>query len=738
MVKSTEKTVSTTLQEENEGTENREREAASVRTSFYGGPLADCLLLLAKHHGLTATRDSILAGLPLERGVLTPSGFSRAASRASFSSRIVRRSLGALNDLLFPAILLLRDGGACLISSVDIPGGKATLVFPELDTSPVEVPLEDLRERYTGHVIYCRPTFRFDERTRGSGSKKKKNWFWSVIAENRPLYRDLILATFMINIFALAMPLFVMNVYNRVVPNRAIETLWVLAGAVLMVIFADFILRMMRGYFVDLAAVRTNVKLSSSILEKVLGLRMEEKPPSTGSFASSLQSFESVRNFISSAAATAYVDLPFALIFVLVIGLISWQLVIPILIGGSLMILYALSIQGKMRDLAQTTYEASALRNATLVENLVALETVKAMGAEGRAQARWEKVVLYLEKTGAKLRLLSSSVMNGAMWCQFSVSVAVMITGVYLILDGSLSMGGLIAAYILSSRAMAPISRTAGLLTQYHQSARALESLDGIMKKEVERPEGVHYDRRHHFKGAIEFRDVSFAYPQQETNALKDVSLKVKPGEKVAILGKVGTGKSTLSRLILDLYRASDGKVLLDGIDVRQLDPSELRRNVGYVPQDVTLFYGSLRENIAMGAPMAGERNILAAAAMGGLKTFIDQHPRGLDLQVGERGEMLSSGQRQGVAIARALIKDPPILLMDEPTASMDQTTEGIVKKHLSRYAGEKTLIMVTHRTALLDLVNRIVVMDGGTIVLDGPRDEVLNALKQGKVKGAG
>jgi ATP-binding cassette subfamily C protein LapB len=298
-------------------------------------------------------------------------------------------------------------------------------------------------------------------------------------------------------------------------------------------------------------------------------------------------------------------------------------------------------------------------------------------------------------------------------------------------------MGGLIAAYMLSSRAMAPISRTASLLTQYHSSARSLTSLDEIMKKEVERPEGVNYQSHHLFKGEIELRGVSFSYPEQETRALDDVSIHISPGERVAILGKVGSGKSTLGRLLMGLYRPLEGAVLYDGIDMRQLDPSEIRRNLGYVPQDVTLFYGSLKDNIAMGAPRAHEKLIAQAALLGGLDSFINSHPSGLHLQVGERGERLSSGQRQGVAIARALVKGAPILMMDEPTASMDHTTEEMVKKRLALSLQGRTLLLVTHRTSLLALVNRVVVMDGGRVAMDGPRDEVLKALRQGNRKGA-
>lgn len=711
-------------------------ESGEAAPRVSGGPLAACLLFIAKLLGRSATRDFLLSGLPLQGGILTPSVFPRAAKRAGLVARVVRTPLNRLNTLLLPAVLLLEGGNACVLTQYEPVHGRTVVWMPELGQEPVETSLEDLAGRYTGYVIYARPVFQTDGRTDHIPKRSRKgHWFWSVIGENRALYRDLILASVMINIFALAMPLFVMNVYNRVVPNRAVETLWVLSAAVFIALSADFVLRMMRGYFIDLAAVRTNVMLSSAIFEKAMGLRMEEKPSSTGSFASSLQSFESVRNFISSATVTAFVDLPFALLFVGVIALIGWQLAVPLLVGGGGMILYSLAIQGKMRDLSQTTNEAGAMKHATLIENLLALETVKSLGAEGRAQSRWERVVLFLERTGARLRFLSSSVANGAMWCQFSVSVVVMIIGVYLIMDGSLSMGGLIAAYMLSSRAMAPISRTASLLTQYHQSSRSLATLDSIMEKEVERPEGKIFDSRTVFRGDVEFQNVTFRYPDEEIPALEDVSLRIRAGEKVAILGRVGSGKSTLARLILGLYRPCEGEVLADGVDLRQIDPSVLRRHVGYVPQETVLFHGSLRENILLGAPAVNPQALSAALRLAGIENLVNQSSRGLDMPVGERGERLSAGQRQAVSLARALIKTSPLLVMDEPTASMDSASEAGVRASLGHFCEKRTLILVTHKTALLDLVNRLIVMDRGRIVADGPRDEVLQALRDGHVR---
>lgn len=349
-------------------------------------------------------------------------------------------------------------------------------------------------------------------------------------------------------------------------------------------------------------------------------------------------------------------------------------------------------------------------------------------------QARWEKSAAFLARVSAQLRLLSSSALNGSASIQQLVSVLVVVVGVYLIGERMLSMGGLIACTMLASRAMAPIGQVTGLLTQYHNASTALTSLNTIMERPVERPDDANFVSRSGFRGDIEFKDVVFQYPGQETQALRGVSLRLKAGERVAILGRIGSGKTTLQKLILGLYRPTGGAVLIDGIDMRQLDPAELRRAVGYVPQDITLFFGSLRDNLTIASPHADDAAILRAAHVGAIDEFVNAHPMGFDMPVGERGESLSGGQRQGVAIARAMINDPPILLLDEPTGSMDHSSEEEIKRRLAVAGEGKTMIVITHRTSLLDLVDRIIVIDGGRIVADGPKAQVVEALRQGRI----
>ena len=700
-----------------------------------GGPLAASLTLIAALHGRRISRDALLSGLPMENGVLTPALFSRAAKRAGLASKIIKSPLERINGLLCPAVLILGGSRACVVTSIDAAAEKASVIFPgEMDEGTAELPFETLRDIYTGYVIYLKPQFKFDERAGADDKRRKGHWFWETLATEKNIYRDVIIASLLSNIFAFAMPLFVMNVYNRVVPNNAVETLWVMAIGVFIMITADFALHMARGYLTDLAASRTNTRLSADMMEQVLSMRSEARPASVGSMVNSIQGFDSVRSFISSATVFAYVDLPFSIFFIIVIAIIAWPLAIPILIGGLLVLAEAVMVQKQMRELSETTNRASSLKNATMVESLVAIESVKTQNLESTVQNRWEKTVAHLEAANVKMRLLSSAVISWTQWINVTISIATMVIGVYLIRANAISMGSLIAAYMLSSRAMMPISRVAGLLMQYYSTSRSLSALDDIMNKETEHEEGVTFLSRPDIAGGIQFRDVGFAYPEQERPALSALNFTVKPGEHVAIVGPIGSGKSTLFKLILKLFRQTEGSILIDGTDSRQMDPAELRRAVGVVPQEVMLFYGTLRDNLVMGNPYITDQALLQAIQISGVDGIVKNHPKGFDMQVGERGANLSSGQRQAVAIARAVLKNPSLLLLDEPTSAMDSASEERVRHNLKIFTKDKTLLLVTHRTALLDLTERVIVLDGGRIVADGPKEQILAALKEGKI----
>lgn len=696
--------------------------------------LLESLLLICRMNGVAISRDALMAGLPLKEGRLSPSLVKRAAARANLVSNILKKPLPAIRSEFLPVILLLEEEEACLLLGWDDEKKFARVIFPELGDAEVRVTMDELATRYSGYAIAAKPKFLFDQRAPSVGNVKLKHWFWGTLAENAKIYQDIMLAAFLINMFALAMPLFTMNVYDRIVPNRSLETLWVLVLGVIVIICADFALRTMRAYFLDWASHRVDIKLSGRIMEQVLGLKLEQRPNSVGSFASNLRSFENVRDFITSATITTLIDIPFALIFVLVIAWISWPMILPVIAGGVIMLIYALSVQTRLHEISETMFRASAIRNATLIESLVGLETVKALGIEGQMQRKWEKSAAFLTEVGGKMKLLSTSINNGAMGIQQMVNVLMILLGVYLVINGDLTMGGLIACSMLSGRALAPISQAATLMTQYHNSSTSLASLDDLMHKPVERPDTSNFLSRKAFTGDIEFRDVSFSYPGSEVNALKGVTFKVRAGEHVAILGRMGSGKTTLHKLILGLYEPTAGAVMVDGIDLRQIDPAELRRCIGYVQQDTNLFYGTIRDNIAVAAPHADDELVLSAARIGGIDEFINAHPKGFDMLVGERGETLSGGQKQGVGIARAMITNPSIVLLDEPTSAMDHSGEEAIKKRLMEASVGKTLMVITHRSSLFDLVDRIIVIDGGKIVADGPKDQVIEALRTGRV----
>ena len=697
-------------------------------------PLLECLLVLSAFHGEDVNRESLVSGLPLEQSHLTPALFGRAAARAGLASKILSKPLSQLRKRALPAILLLDGDEACVLMDWSRDKRHAQVIFPELSDTVEEIPLEQLQESYSGLLIYARPRFTFDGRTDQVGERTKGHWFWSAMGENLGLYRDVLVAAFFINVFALALPLFAMNVYDRVVPNHAIETLWMLAIGIGIVLCADLLLRTMRGYFLDLAGKRVDLLLSVRLMEQVLGLKLAHKPQSVGACAANLRSYESIRDFTTSASLTALIDLPFTAIFVLVIGWVAPVMVIPLMVGLAVVVLYALTTQRKMRTLTESMYRASSMRSSVLIESLVGLDTLKSMGAEGMMQRRWEKAAAFLDRIGVQLRLLGNSNLNVALWCQQLVSVSIIVLGVYLIAEGELTLGGLIAATMLSNRAMAPVSQVAGLLTQYHNARTALTALNEVMEKPVERPAGKNFSNREALRGALEFKHVSFTYPEAEVTSLDDICFSLEPGEHVAVLGRVGSGKTTLNRLLMGLYEPADGAVMVDGIDIRQIDPAQLRHQIGYVPQDATLFYGTLRENLLLGNHQVSQAGLDRAVQIADLSEFINRHPQGFDMNVGERGEFLSGGQRKAVALARALIHEPQILLLDEATGSMDHTSEAAILSQLQTYSQGKTLLLTTHRTSMLQLVDRIIVLDQGCIVADGPRDKVMDALRKGRI----
>ncbi|MDA0664667.1 MAG: ATP-binding cassette domain-containing protein [Proteobacteria bacterium] len=450
-----------------------------------------------------------------------------------------------------------------------------------------------------------------------------------------------------------------------------------------------------------------------------------------------MREFESLREFFTSSSLVAIVDLPFIFLFIFIVYIVGGSIAVVPLVAVPVVMIIGILMQIPLRLISQQSYREAQQRHALLVEAISGIETVKSTGSEGRMQRNWEAFVETTARSSVKAHTISALATNFSTAAASLVSVGVIIYGVYMINEGLLSVGGLVACTILTGRAMAPLGQVAGILSRYHQARASLQALDQLMQTPVERPFGRSFVQRSHIRGQIEFRNVTFSYPGQDSPALDDVSFKIEAGEKVGLIGRIGSGKSTIQRLVMALYEPSEGAVLVDGTDVRQIDPADLRRSIGSVPQDVYLFFGSIRDNIAIGAPYTDDETIRRAARITGVEEFVSRHPSGYDMPVGERGQFVSGGQRQSVAVARALLRDPPIMLFDEPTSNMDNTSEGRFKARLANMIDDKTLLLVTHRGSMLSLVDRLIVIDGGRVVADGPKQDVLEALQGGQIQAA-
>jgi ATP-binding cassette subfamily C protein LapB len=695
-------------------------------------PLLACLVHITGLLGKPGLPDTLSAGLPIPEGGLTSELFVRAAARVGLSAKIVRRPLEEISPLVLPAVVLLNDREACVLIAKD-EADNLQILRPESD-GVCDTTLAELGSRYSGYAIFVRPRPKLDARIEQSATLHRKHWFWSAIAQCWPIYAEVLIASLLINLFALVTPFFTMNVYDRVVPNLAIDTLWVLTIGAAIVFGFDLLMRTLRSYFIDVAGKRVDVTLSVTLFGKVLGIRMADRPPSVGAFANNVQEFESLREFVTSATITTLVDLPFALLFVLTMAWIGGPIAWVPLAAFPLIVSFGLAVQRPLSRTIQESFRHSAQRQATLVETLAGLETIKSQRAEGPAQRRWEQAIGQIAKLSLRSRLLSTAVINFSTFVQQLAYVTVVVLGVHLIAAEQLTVGGLIACTLLVGRVLAPLSQIAGLLTRYHHARTALSSIDRTMCLPDERPAEREFLSRPRLQGAVEFRDVTFKYSDQDVAALANVSFRIAPGERVALIGRIGSGKTTIEKLILGLHAPTSGSILIDGIESRQIDPAELRRDIGYVPQDIVLFYGSVRDNIVLGSPRIEDAAVLRAAEQSGVTEFVNLHPRGFAMPVGERGEAISGGQRQAIAIARAYLLQPPLLLLDEPSNAMDNRTEEQFKARLAEQLDSRTLMLITHRASLLSLVTRIIVIEAGRVAADGPRDQILAALAEGKI----
>ncbi|SEJ90267.1 ATP-binding cassette, subfamily C, LapB [Pseudomonas linyingensis] len=695
-------------------------------------PLLDSLLSLCVLHQKPASRAMLTSGLPLPEQCLTAELLPRAAARGGLQGRWLRRPLEKIPAIALPALLLLRDSRSALLLGWD-EQGQARVMLSESEGGEVRVSAELLAEDYSGQAFFAQPQHRF-ELSQGELIPRAASWFRDTLKRSRWLYVDAVAASLVINLIGLVIPLFVMNVYDRVVPNQATATLWVLALGVAGAFLFDLLLKTLRGLCLDLAGKKTDLIISATLFERIAGMAMKFRPARVGSFAQSIHEFQSLRDFLASLTLASLIDLPFVLLILAAIALIGGQLVWIPLLTFPLAALISWTLQRPLAQIMQSSMALAAERQSSLIETLGGLDAIKANNAESERQYLWEQTIGTLARLELRARMLSSLGLNSTVFLQQLAGVATIVAGVYLIIAGELSMGGLIACYMLGGRALAPLTQLSSLVLRYQQAKVTLDSVNQLMSLPQERHADERPLKRQTLQGAIEFRHVDFHYPEQQQAALSDITLSIRPGEKIGIVGRSGSGKSSLARLIVGLHQPDSGSLLLDGIDVRQLDVSDLRHNIGYVPQDIQLLSGTLRDNLMSGARYVEDKQVLQAAELAGVHEFARLHPKGYELQVGERGQNLSGGQRQHVALARALLLDPPILLLDEPTSAMDNTSEEQLKRRLQAVIANKTLLLVTHRASMLSLVDRLIIVERGRIIADGPKEAVMEALKKGQI----
>ncbi len=691
-------------------------------------PLLRSLSTLMRLRGKNISPQFLYAGLA-GVGEVTPGECMRAAARVGLQARIIpRNTIQDISPMTLPCVLLLQDGRSCVLTA--FKRQVATVIFPESGEEPYQVNIDTLNRDYTGYAAFGSIEKKTDRRIDTFRHEGGKRWFWDAIKHYGPIYRHAAFASVIINLIALGSPLFVMNVYDRVVPNHALETLWVLALGITLAYLFDFLLRTLRNYFVDTAGRNADVVISSMLVDKVLTMQLDHKPESTGALVNNVREFEALREFFSSSTLLSCIDLPFLVLFLLCLSFIGGPLVLLPIIAMPIMFGAGFILQSLAKRAAEKSYAQSMHKNALLTEMVNGLETLKCCQGENRMQRVWETVVENSAQANAETKKYGSLAVGFSVFITQFVTVGMVVWGVYLIAEGTLTMGGLIGCNILAGRAMAPLMQMAGLITRFQNSRISLDALNMLMALPSEDRQAQATVDFGPLQPSFTFENVSFAYPNTARTAVDNLSLHIEPGEKVGIIGRMGSGKSTLIRLLIGLYQPKDGAVKFGGVDIRQLAGADLRARVGFAPQDTVLFYGSIRDNIVLGDPSVNDLRTIRAANLSGVIEFVRTNPEGFGAQVGEQGKALSGGQRQAIGLARALVRDPEVLILDEPTSNMDTSSEQAVQARLMKIMKYKTLILVTHRMSMLKMVDRLIVMDHGRIVADGPKDEVIQKLR--------
>ena len=691
--------------------------------------LLESLLFLSKFHKRVASAESIVAGLAMHDSVMTPSMFIRSAKRIGLIAKPIKRKIEELDNNSLPAVALFNTNKACVVLNVDISKNQITVIIPDVSLGEITISLNDFKKEYSENLLIIKPAYNFENRVQKDiVLEESKKWFWGTMKKNLKIYYLVILAAILINLFVLAVPLFTMNVYDRVLPNKAEDTLWVLVTGIAIVLFFDFILKLLRAHFIEQAGKRADIRMSSKIFDQLLNIKLNSKPASTGMFVSRLQSFESVREFFTSATITAFVDLPFVILFVLIIFYIGGPLGYVSLVTIFIAIAFSWIMQRPIKDTILKSAKEDQIKQTVLTEAVTGLEIIKSVRAQNRMKTHWEKSISQTSYYGNKSHYLSQIVNYFVGFASQFSSIAIVAVGVLLANEGEITMGAIIAAMILNGRVISPVSQIVGMIIRLDRTMISLNNIDEIMNMPVERSAQQNYLSRPDLDGDIVFKNVDFSYKDQNFKVLKDINITIKKGEKVGIIGKIGSGKSTIAKLLMNLYEPTQGSVLVDNTELRQIDPVDLRRSIGYVPQEPFLFMGSIKDNITIGDQFATDEEILRASKVAGVHEFLGKHQAGYDLQVGERGEGLSGGERQSVTLARALVSNPNILIFDEPTNSMDDLSEEAFKNKMANIVKDKTVIVITHRPSILSIVDRLIVIDDGKIIADGPKSKIVNS----------
>jgi ATP-binding cassette, subfamily C, bacterial LapB len=706
----------------------------AAATAPSNDPLAASLTYLAAYHGRAVSREALLGGLPILDGRLSVALYDRAARRAGLETEAIKRDVLDIPALVLPAVLIMKNGTPLILLEVDRANQSAKVLDPLTKPStPRVLGSHIISADYSGYAFLIRAAAEADARAVAAGDLPRNHWFWSVVKVHWRSYGHIALAALLTNVLALATPLFTMSVYDRVVPNGAIPSLIALSIGMGLAIAFDFLFRMVRSRMIDVTGKTVDVVLAANIFEHVMAVKMAQRPSSVGIIANQLRDFDSAREFFTSGSVVSATDLLFAVLFIGVLFIIAGPLAWIPLVMLPIMIVTGFILQRPLDRAMKRLQAESAARHGVLVETLSGLETVRATGAEARMQTAWERSVAATARSGEDVHFWSSLSLTSANVAQQITSLALLVIGVFLILDGKLTVGALVAANMLAGRVLAPIAGIASVITRGTQTLTSLKSIDRIMSLERERSPQRAYVSRKIEEGRIAFENVTFAYPNAPGNALEKVSFKIEGGEKVGIIGRVGSGKTTVGRLLLGFYEPKEGRILVDGVDSRQYDPSDLRTGIGFAMQDTDLFFGKLRDNIALGKPEATDEEILDAARLSGVESFIAGHPMGYDMPISEGGRSLSGGQKQAIGLARVLIRKPRVLFLDEPTAHFDIRSEAEFLERLKAIRSERmTIIISTHRVSLLNMVDRLLLFDNGRLVADGPRDKVL-AILQGK-----